>query len=68
MIENKNGDFKLACYYCGGKSDLMQVAHRDRSGFIVGYLFLCGECLPIIGGNYSVYLEAVHAGKGEADI
>ena len=57
MIGNKNGDFELACCYCGTKTDLMQVAHRNSLGFVIGYLFICGECLPIIGGQYTVRLE-----------
>jgi len=57
MIGNKNGNFELACCHCGIKVDLMQVAHRNSLGFVIGYLFICGECLPIVGGNYIVELR-----------
>ena len=65
MIENKYGDCELACFHCGAKVDLMQVAHRDCNGFIAGYLFLCKKCLPIIGGKYSVSLSEIQTGKAE---
>lgn len=63
MIGNKYGDCELACYYCGAKTDLMQVAHKGVDGFVVGYLFLCKECLPIIGGNYTVSLNEIQTGR-----
>ena len=64
MIENKNGDFKLACIGCGVKENLMQVAHRDCNDRVVGYLFLCDECFPVIGGKYSVSLNEIQTGGG----
>ena len=67
MIGNKYGDSELACFYCGIKIDLMQIAHRNDCGFIVGYLFLCVDCLPFIGGKYSVSLSKVQEG-GMSDI
>jgi len=64
MIGNRNNDdFKLACCWCGTKNHLMQVAHRDCNDSVIGYLFLCDECLPIVGGNYTVSLVQVQAGK-----
>ena len=65
MIGNKYGDCELACFGCGGKSDLMQVAHRDMNDLIVGYLFLCTECLARIGGSYTVGLNEIQTGKKE---
>ena len=56
MIGNRYDDCIIACYWCGRKTDLMQVAHRDYNDFIIGYLFLCEECLPIVGGRYCVSL------------
>ena len=64
MIGNRNtDDFKLACIGCGVRENLMHVAHRDRVNFIVGYLFLCGKCLPLIGGYYRVSLVNVRKEK-----
>lgn len=35
MIRNISGDrYRLACISCGAISDLEQVAHRNRGGFI----------------------------------
>jgi len=65
MIGNKYGDTELACCGCGQKSDLMQVAHRDAKDFIVGFLFLCSECLERIGGKYSVGLHEIQTGRKE---
>lgn len=59
MIGNKYGDCELVCFDCGVKADLMQVAHRDCNEFVVGYLFLCKECLLRIGGNYCVSLSEI---------
>lgn len=56
-IGNENGDFELACCRCGTKADLMQIAHRDSNGIVIGYLFICRYCLPIIAGNYNVVLS-----------
>lgn len=66
MIENKYGGCELACFWCGTKTDLMQVAHRDANNFVVGYLFLCGGCQPIVGGNYDVSLSEIQTGKSES--
>jgi len=63
MIGNKYQDCELACFDCGKKSDLMQVAHRDMNDFVVGYLFLCNLCLARIGGNYSVFLSEIQRNK-----
>ena len=60
MIGNKNGDFQLACMACGIRAELMQVAHRNIDGFIVGYLFLCGACQPIVSGHYKVFLQHIN--------
>lgn len=69
MIENRNSDdFKLACIGCGTKNYLMQVAHRNSSGFIVGYVFLCDECQPIIGGKYKVSLVEAQVGEAEKGV
>lgn len=59
MIGNKNKVYKfnLACCYCGTSTDLNQVAHRDGLGLVIGYLFVCNNCLPIIEGNYRVELK-----------
>lgn len=59
MIGNRYGDSKVACFHCGANADLMQVAHRDSNDFIIGYLFLCDKCLPVIGGKYSVSLSEI---------
>ena len=65
MIGNRYGDCELACFYCGTQTGLMQVAHRNSLGQVVGYLFLCGDCLKVVGSNYSVSLMKVetHAKK-----
>jgi hypothetical protein len=65
MVENRYGDCELACVRCSTKDNLMQVAHRDNNNRIVGYVFLCGACLPIIGGRYTVSLEPL-AREGKA--
>jgi len=58
MIGNKNkDDFILACCHCGGATKLTQVAHRNSLGFVIGYLFVCEGCLPIIAGKYIVELK-----------
>jgi len=58
MIGNKNADdFKLACCHCGTKIDLSQVAHRNSLGDIIGYVFLCDTCLPVVAGNYTVEIK-----------
>jgi len=57
MIKNRYEDCKLACANCGDAKHLMQVAHRNDDDSVVGYVFLCKECLPIIEGKYSVYLK-----------
>ncbi len=65
MIENRNGTYGLACYYCGTRTDIEQVAHRDGKDCVVGYLFLCGKCLSIIGGNYCVTLSEIQTGRAK---
>lgn len=63
MIGNKYQDCELACFGCGEKTDLMQVAHRDMNNFVVGYLFLCNGCLLRIGGKYTVGLNEIQTGS-----
>jgi len=58
MIGNLNpDDFKLACCHCGSETDLSQVAHRNSKNHVIGYIFLCGFCLPIVSGNYTVEIK-----------
>ena len=58
MIGNKNtDDFKLACCHCGTEVRLSQVAHRNTRGKIIGYVFLCDTCLPVVVGNYRVEIK-----------
>ena len=60
MIGNKNGNkaYKLACCNCGTKVDLMQVAHRNSLNYVIGYLFLCEECMPLVAGKAIVRIES----------
>ena len=58
MIGNINKDkFNLACCWCGTQTELNQVAHRNTSGLVIGYLFLCNDCLPAVAGNYRLVIE-----------
>ena len=58
MIGNKNtDDFKLACCHCGTQLYLSQVAHRDSQDHIIGYIFLCDDCLPVVAGHYKVEIK-----------
>jgi len=62
MIGNRYDDCELACWHCGTQTGLMQVAHRNSLGQVVGYLFLCGDCLKVVSKNYSVTLVKVGGG------
>jgi len=60
MIGNKNKDeFMLACCHCGFNMKLNQVAHRNSRGFVIGYLFVCKDCLPEVAGKYTVALQPI---------
>ncbi len=37
--------FQAACWTCGTRSDLEMFAHRNDDGFIVGWLFVCAQCV-----------------------
>lgn len=42
--------YLLKCLNCHSKIDLTMVAHRV-DGFLVGWIFVCRNCFPIVAGK-----------------
>jgi hypothetical protein len=42
---------QVRCHQCGNENQLVMVAHRDKFGGVVGWIFVCQECFPKIEGR-----------------
>ena len=51
-------NYQTACYKCGKISNLVMAAHRNNNKDVVGWIFVCNECLPeLLGRNIEVSLS-----------
>lgn len=51
MINRMGAEYLLACWRCSYLGPLQMVAHRNFRDEVVGYLFICPDCLRKIGGK-----------------
>jgi len=51
-VGNLSGDeYSLSCVRCGSINDLHQVAFRNVNKRVIGYVFACRGCEPLIFGK-----------------
>jgi hypothetical protein len=54
-IGNKYEDAVVACKGCNTKAKLHQVAFRNETDHVVGYIFLCDDChIAIADGKHGI--------------
>ena len=47
----------MSCFQCGSLINLMMVANRNEKKLMVGWLFCCKDCFPLLSGmNLSIKL------------
>lgn len=65
IVGNLSGDeYLLSCIHCSSTSDLHQVAFRNVSKQVIGYVFTCRKCEPLILGKSLA--EVLHYHPGES--
>ena len=42
---------KPVCIYCGERTNLLMIAHRNETGNMVGWIFVCEKHLEKVGGQ-----------------
>ena len=43
--------YTISCIRCGSENDLEMVAHRNKSGRMVGWIFTCRTCFEFVEGR-----------------
>lgn len=44
VVREEPVDFRAACWICGTRNNLEMFAHRNETGQMVGWLFVCVKC------------------------
>lgn len=40
----------LKCFKCRERKNLFMVGHRNKNGELLGFIFVCKDCMKSIGG------------------
>lgn len=43
--------YTISCVSCGTSHDLMMIPHRNTSGWLVGWVFVCDACRHMVLGS-----------------
>jgi hypothetical protein len=58
-----NDEFKCSCINCGCNNNLQMIALRNKTGKMVGWVFVCTDCADAVGGKNLIFQPAVDKDK-----
>jgi len=55
VLHKPRQDEVCSCVWCGNQQSLRMIPHRQSDNALVGWVFACKDCVPIVyGGNVNI--------------